>query len=198
MVIGPAYGGLLHDLTDAVAPEFNFLDMFKTVRDWDMTYLVNGTKRILFVPVDSDFNALNLVYPEKLANTPHMGYMPQTWEQLLSVAERYDGAFNVTVDGVVKPVRGFCTYCGSAGTSLGLFTVLAPILQTTGTAQGTFFEPLTFATVFKTEAFAYGAGLWKRLVKMSDTLHGNGCARHFNYNGECPSLPSPQRLVNSP
>jgi hypothetical protein len=50
---------------------------------------VDGKQRVFFVPLDSDVNALNLVYPELLAGTEDEGRMPQTWEEMADVAEKW-------------------------------------------------------------------------------------------------------------
>jgi len=128
------------------------------------------------MPLDSDFDALSFAYPSKMDDEAP----PRTWEDVLALATKYDGAFNVTSKRRGDaPVRGFCAYCGSAGPSLGLFAVVAPILQSRGTAQGLFFDAATGAPRFETAAFKHGAALWKALARF--TRDRDGCSRHDDF-----------------
>ena len=193
MVVGPANDSLLHDMANEV-DELNgasYLDMFATVREWDTTFA--SDELVYFMPLDSDVNALALAYPD-LIDEEDAQVMPNTWEEVLELAKKYDKAFNVTTSsGEEVPVRGFCCYCGSGGPALSLFTVLAPILQSRGTNQGLFFDPDDFEPYFKTEAFQYGAKLWKDLAEF--TKDRDGCSEYDDFNECLFSMSSPTKSV---
>ena len=139
--------GYLEDLTPRIEadPDIQWNDVAPFFRDFSATY---GGK-IYTIPLDGDF---------------HMGYYrsdllaeaglepPKTWAEYIEVAKTFHGQ-DLNDDG--SPDYGSCiSKKRGAQAYWFIYDIAAPMIQSQGTSQGTFFDPETMEPLIKNEAFA--------------------------------------------
>jgi multiple sugar transport system substrate-binding protein len=139
--------GYLEDLTPRIKADeaIQWDDVAPFFRDFSATY---GGK-IYTIPLDGDF---------------HMGYYrtdlleeaglepPKTWDEYLEVAKTFHGQ---DLNGDGDPDYGSCiSKKRGAQAYWFIYDIAAPMIQTQGTSQGTFFNTETMEPLIKNEAFA--------------------------------------------
>jgi multiple sugar transport system substrate-binding protein len=139
--------GYLEDLTPRIEadPDIQWDDVAPFFRDFSATY---GGK-IYTIPLDGDF---------------HMGYYrsdllaeaglepPKTWDEYIEVAKTFHGQ---DLNGDGDPDYGSCiSKKRGAQAYWFIYDIAAPMIQSKGTSQGTFFNTETMEPLIKNEAFA--------------------------------------------
>ncbi|CAE8624132.1 unnamed protein product [Polarella glacialis] len=151
--------GLLHDLSAYIRGDtaLDFQHTFRSVRAWlsQYQYGLEGSLTI-FMPFDLDLNALVVQRPELLRSGGHA--VPETWDELASLAELYNDP-----DGTGRQY-GVCGLCYGFRFSL-LWTVLASYSQTKGTSEGFYFDAATMEPLLGGETFRLASEIWLRLMK---------------------------------
>ena len=139
--------GYLEDLTPRIEADeaIEWEDVAPFFRDFSASY--EGS--IYTIPLDGDF---------------HMGYYrtdlleeaglepPKTWDEYLEVAKTFHGQ---DLNGDGDPDYGSCiSKKRGAQAYWFIYDIAAPMIQTQGTSQGTFFDTETMEPLIKNEAFA--------------------------------------------
>jgi multiple sugar transport system substrate-binding protein len=150
--------GYLEDLTDRVAADeaINWEDIAPFFRDFSATY--GGS--IYTIPLDGDF---------------HMGYYrtdlleqeglepPKTWDEYLQVAATFHGK---DLNGDGDPDYGSCISKKRGAQAYWFITdFAAPMIQSQGTSQGTFFNPDTMEPLVKNAAFQKALELYNETTQ---------------------------------
>jgi multiple sugar transport system substrate-binding protein len=127
---GPGY---LLDLSDRVTndPTLNWNDVGPFFRDFNATY----NSKVYTIPLDGDFH---MVYYRKDILERDGVTPPATWQDYLTVAEKYQGQ-DLNEDG--KPDYGSCIAKAPKQQSYWwIISVAAGLLQAKGTSEGGFFN----------------------------------------------------------
>jgi multiple sugar transport system substrate-binding protein len=141
--------GYVEDLTDRIAadPALEWEDVAPFFRDFSATY--GG--RTYTIPLDGDFHMG--YYRSDLIDSP-----PKTWEEYLDLAAEFHGQ---DLNGDGDPDYGSCISKKRGAQAYWFITdFVAPMVQSQGTSQGTFFDPETMEPLVKNEAFARALELY--------------------------------------
>jgi multiple sugar transport system substrate-binding protein len=173
--------GYLEDLTDRVKndPAIQWDDIAPFFRNFSATY--GG--QIYTIPLDGDF---------------HMGYYrtdlleqaglqpPRTWEEYIEVAKAFYGK---DLNGDGDPDYGSCiSKKRGAQAYWFIYDLAAPMIQSQGTGQGTFFNTDTMDPLVKNDAFAKALELYNETTKYGppDELNLDvGDTRSLFTSGRC-------------
>jgi multiple sugar transport system substrate-binding protein len=134
--------GYLEDITDRVAADeaLQWEDVAPFFRDFSATF--GGS--IYTIPLDGDFHMG--YYRSDLIDTP-----PRTWDEYLEVAAEFHGQ---DLNGDGDPDYGSCISKKRGAQAYWFITdFAAPMIQSQGTSQGTFFDTETFEPLVNNAAF---------------------------------------------
>ena len=141
--------GYLEDMTDRVAADeaLEWEDVAPFFRDFSATF---GGK-IYTIPLDGDFHMG--YYRSDLIDAP-----PRTWEEYLKVAAEFHGQ---DLNGDGDPDYGSCISKKRGAQAYWFITdFAAPMIQSQGTSQGTFFDTETMEPLVNNAAFARALELY--------------------------------------
>jgi len=173
--------GYLEDLTPRIEADdaIQWDDVAPFFRDFSATY---GGK-IYTIPLDGDF---------------HMGYYrsdlleeaglepPKTWDEYLEVAKTFHGQ---DLNGDGDPDYGSCiSKKRGAQAYWFIYDIAAPMIQTQGTSQGTFFNTETMEPLVKNAAFAKALEIYNETTQYGppDELNLDvGDTRSLFTSGRC-------------
>lgn len=173
--------GYIEDLTDRVAndPSIQWDDIAPFFRDFSATY--GGS--IYTIPLDGDFHML--YYRTDLLADAGLE-PPKTWDEYLKVAAAFHGK---DLNGDGDPDYGSCISKARAQQSYWFITdVVASLVQSQGTSQGTFFIPDTMEPLVDNAAFRKAMEIYKETGKYGppDELNLNvGDTRSLFTSGRC-------------
>jgi multiple sugar transport system substrate-binding protein len=173
--------GYLEDLTPRIEadPDIEWEDVAPFFRDFSASY--EGS--IYTIPLDGDF---------------HMGYYrtdlleeaglepPKTWDEYLEVAKTFHGQ---DLNGDGDPDYGSCiSKKRGAQAYWFIYDIVAPMIQSQGTSQGTFFDTETMEPLVKNEAFAKALEIYNETTQYGppDELNLDvGDTRSLFTSGRC-------------
>eukprot|EP00798_Chlamydomonas_sp_ICE-L_P031506 gene31505-6690_t len=168
----------LKDLSSQVVESPNLLwdDVLPYVREHHVVF----AGKTLAIPLDCN---VELLHYRRDIFTAQGWDVPQTWDQLLSLAKEANG-MDMNGDGV--PDFGFCMEARSNCLVLGasIMGMVAPYLQYLGLTQGVYFDPETILDptgrqlLVDNPAFRHVLGVYQELVQVSQQagLFGNTSA----------------------
>jgi len=173
--------GYLEDMTDRVQKDatLQWNDIAPFFRDFSATY----KGRVYTVPLDGDFQ---MVYYRKDLLEKDGLKPPQTWQDYISIARRYQGK---DLNGDGKADYGSCVAMRRSAQSYWMFlSVASAYLQSQGTSQGAFFNTANMQPLFSNEAAATALDVYKQISKLGppDQLNNDvGDSRGFFVGGRC-------------
>jgi multiple sugar transport system substrate-binding protein len=141
--------GYLEVLTDRIAtdPDLQWGDVAPFFRDFSASYQGD----IYTIPLDGDFHMG--YYRSDLIDEP-----PRTWEEYLEIAAEFHGQ---DLNGDGDPDYGSCISKKRGAQAYWFITdFAAPMIQSQGTSQGTFFDLETMEPLVNNEAFARALELY--------------------------------------
>lgn len=147
--------GFVQDLTDKVKNDkaLQWEDIGPFFRDFSASY----EGKVYAIPLDGDFHML--YYRSDLLEKDGL-QPPVTWDDYLAIAKKYNGQ---DLNGDGKPDYGSCLFKKKAAQSFWtIYDFAAPMIQSQGTGQGTFFntenmQPLVNNAAFKKALETYKA-----------------------------------------
>ncbi len=147
--------GFVQDLTDKVKNDkaLQWEDIGPFFRDFSASY----EGKVYAIPLDGDFHML--YYRSDLLEKDGL-QPPVTWGDYLAIAKKYNGQ---DLNGDGKPDYGSCLFKKKAAQSFWtIYDFAAPMIQSQGTGQGTFFntenmQPLVNNAAFKKALETYKA-----------------------------------------
>lgn len=173
--------GYLENLTPRVKADtqLQWDDIAPFFRDFTATY----KGQIYGVPVDGDFHMV--YYRTDLLEQAGM-QPPRTWDDYVAISKKFHGQ-DLNADG--KPDYGSCIAKQPQHVNHQLFwSVVSPFLQSQGTQQGGFFDPVTMKPLVNNEAFAKALDIYKETTKYAPpeelTLNLDGSRKLF-MDGRC-------------
>ena len=173
--------GYLEDLTDRVQKDatLQWNDIAPFFRDFSATY----KGRVYTVPLDGDFQ---MVYYRKDLLEKDGLKPPQTWQDYIGIARRYQGK---DLNGDGKADFGSCVAMKRSAQSYWMFlSVASAYIQSQGTSQGAFFNTAGMQPLFNNEAAATALDVYKQISKLGppDQLNNDvGDSRGFFVGGRC-------------
>lgn len=175
-----ASAGYLLDLTDMVKNDqtIQWNDIQPYFREFSASY----QGHVYDIPLDGD---LQMVYYRKDILAKDGIQPPQTWEDYINIAKKYQGA--TFPDG--KPGYGSCLAMKRGAQSYWMFlSILAPYLQTKGTSQGAFFDTSNMQPLINNDAGLAALDVYKQLSTLGppDQLNEDvGDSRGLFTSGRC-------------
>ncbi len=175
-----ASAGFLLDLSDMVKndPTIQWNDILPYFRDFSASY----EGHVYDIPLDGD---LQMVYYRKDILAKDGIQPPQTWDDYLAIAKKYQGA--TFPDG--KPGYGSCIAMKRGAQSYWMFlSILAPYIQTKGTSQGAFFDTSNMQPLINNDAGIAALNVYQQLSKLGppDQLNEDvGASRGLFTSGRC-------------
>lgn len=176
-----ATAGFIEDLTDKVKADkaLNWDDVAPFFRDFSATY--DG--KVYAIPLDGDFHML--YYRSDLLAKDGLK-PPETWDDYLTIAAKYQGQ---DLNGDGTPDYGSCMFKKKAAQSYWTITdIAAPMIQSQGTGQGTFFNTENMQPLVNNAAFAKALEIYKETGKYGppDELNLDvGNTRSLFITGRC-------------
>jgi multiple sugar transport system substrate-binding protein len=173
--------GYLEDMTDRVQKDaaLQWNDIAPFFRDFSATY----KGRVYTVPLDGDFQ---MVYYRKDLLQKDGLKPPETWQDYVSIARRYQGK---DLNGDGKADFGSCVAMKRSAQSYWMFTSIASAyIQSQGTSQGAFFNTANMQPLYNNEAAATALDVYKQISRLGppDQLNNDvGDARGFFVGGRC-------------
>jgi multiple sugar transport system substrate-binding protein len=141
--------GYLEVLTDRIAaePDLEWEDVAPFFRDFSASYQGD----IYTIPLDGDFHMG--YYRSDLIDEP-----PRTWDEYIEIAAEFHGQ---DLNGDGDPDYGSCISKKRGAQAYWFITdFAAPMIQSQGTSQGTFFNTETMEPLVNNEAFAKALELY--------------------------------------
>jgi multiple sugar transport system substrate-binding protein len=141
--------GYLEVLTDRIAadPDLQWEDVAPFFRDFSASFQGD----IYTIPLDGDFHMG--YYRSDLIDAP-----PRTWDEYIEIASQFHGQ---DLNGDGDPDYGSCiSKKRGAQAYWFIHDFAAPMIQSQGTSQGTFFNPETMEPLVNNEAFAKALELY--------------------------------------
>ncbi|HKA49194.1 MAG TPA: extracellular solute-binding protein, partial [Candidatus Dormibacteraeota bacterium] len=173
--------GYLEDLSDRVKKDtdLQWNDIAPFFRDFSATY----KGHVYTVPLDGDFQ---MVYYRKDLLERDGLKPPETWQDYIDVAKRYQGK---DLNGDGKPDFGSCVAMKRSAQSYWMFvSVAAAYLQSQGTSQGAFFNTDNMQPLMNNEGTAAALDVYKQISKLGppDQLNNDvGDSRGLFVSGRC-------------
>ncbi|HEV8534569.1 MAG TPA: extracellular solute-binding protein [Candidatus Limnocylindria bacterium] len=174
--------GYLEDLTGRVNGDgaLNWKDIAPFFRDFSATY----QGKVYSIPLDGDFQ---MIYYRSDLLTKDGVKVPETWEDFISVAQRYQGK---DLNGDGRPDYGTCIAMKRSAQSYWFFmSVAGGFLQSKGTSQGAFFDTDNMQPLLgPNEATAKALDVYKQLLALGPPDHINldvGDTRGLFTSGRC-------------
>ena len=169
--------GYLEPLTDRVAndPDLQWDDVAPFFRDFSATFQGD----IYTIPLDGDFHI-------GYFRTDLMDAPPETWDDYLAAAAEFHGQ---DLNGDGDPDYGSCiSKKRGAQAYWFIYTIAASLLQSQGTAQGTFFNTDDMTPLVNNEAFAKALEIYEATTEFGppDELNLDvGDTRGLFTSGRC-------------
>ena len=141
--------GYLEVLTNRIAadPDLQWQDVAPFFRDFSATFAGD----IYTIPLDGDFHMG--YYRSDLIDAP-----PRTWDEYIEIAAEFHGQ---DLNGDGDPDYGSCISKKRGAQAYWFITdFAAPMIQSQGTSQGTFFDTETMEPLVNNEAFARALELY--------------------------------------
>ena len=173
--------GYLEDLTDRVQGDstLQWNDIAPFFRDFSATF----KGRVYTIPLDGDFQ---MVYYRKDILDKDGVKPPETWQDYISIAQRYQGK---DLNGDGKADYGSCLAMKrSAQSYWAWISIASAYLQSQGTKQGAFFNLNDMQPLTNNPAAAAALGVYKTLSKIGppDQLNNDvGDSRGLFVTGRC-------------
>jgi len=173
--------GYVEDLTDRVAndPSIAWDDIAPFFRDFSATF--GGS--IYTIPLDGDFHML--YYRTDLLGEAGLE-PPKTWDEYLDVAAEFQGK---DLNGDGDPDYGSCISKKRGAQAYWFITdVVASMVQSQGTSQGTFFNPDTMEPLVDNAAFRKAMEFYKESTQFGPPDEINldvGDTRSLFTSGRC-------------
>ena len=173
--------GYLEDLTDRVQGDstLQWNDIAPFFRDFSATF----KGRVYTIPLDGDFQ---MVYYRKDILDKDGVKPPETWQDYISIAQRYQGK---DLNGDGKADYGSCLAMKrSAQSYWAWISIASAYLQSQGTKQGAFFNLNDMQPLTNNPAAAAALGVYKTLSKIGppDQLNNDvGDSRGLFITGRC-------------
>jgi multiple sugar transport system substrate-binding protein len=146
--------GYIEDLTDRVAndPNLQWEDIAPFFRDFSATF--GG--RVYTIPLDGDFHMV--YYRTDLLEQAGLE-PPKTWDDYLAIAQEFHGQ---DLNGDGDPDYGSCiSKKRGAQAYWFVYNIVASMVQSQGTSQGTFFNPDTMEPLVDNAAFRKSMEIYK-------------------------------------
>ncbi len=175
-----ASAGYLLDLTSMVQSDTNIQwnDILAYFRDFSASY----QGKVYDIPLDGD---VQMVYYRKDILAKDGIQPPQTWDDYINIAKKYQGA--TFPDG--QKGYGSCIAMKRGAQSYWMFlSILAPYIQTQGTKQGAFFDPTNMNPLINNDAGLAALNVYQQLSKLGppDILNEDvGASRGLFTSGRC-------------
>jgi multiple sugar transport system substrate-binding protein len=169
--------GYLEVLTDRVAadPDLQWEDVAPFFRDFSATFAGD----VYTLPLDGDFHMG--YYRSDLIDSP-----PRTWDEYIEVAAEFHGQ---DLNGDGDPDYGSCISKKRGAQAYWFITdFAAPMIQSQGTSQGTFFDTETFEPLVNNAAFKRALELYNETTQYGppDELNLDvGDTRSLFTSGRC-------------
>jgi multiple sugar transport system substrate-binding protein len=173
--------GYLEDLTDRAQKDasLQWSDIAPFFKDFSATY----KGRVYTIPLDGDFQ---MVYYRKDLLAKDGLKPPETWQDYISIARRYQGK---DLNGDGKADFGSCVAMKRSAQSYWMFTSIASAyIQSQGTSQGAFFNTTSMQPLYNNEAAAAALDVYKQISRLGppDQLNNDvGDSRGFFVGGRC-------------
>jgi multiple sugar transport system substrate-binding protein len=173
--------GYLEDITDRVKADqaLKWDDIAPFFRDFSASY----KGRTYTIPLDGDFQ---MVYYRSDLLKKDGVQPPATWDEYLSVAQRYHGK---DLNGDGKADYGSCIAKKRAAQSYWMsWSIAGAYLQSEGTSQGAFFDVNTMKPLVNNEGFATALDIYKRTTQFAPADELNldvGDTRGLFTSGRC-------------
>jgi multiple sugar transport system substrate-binding protein len=173
--------GYLEDLTDRVKadPVIKWDDIGAFFRDFSATY----QGKVYAVPLDGDFH---MVYYRKDILDKDGIKAPETWDDYLTVAKKYQGK---DLNGDGQGDYGSCISKKRGAQAYWWITSIAGAwIQTQGTKQGAFFNSTDMTPLVKNDAFSAALDFYKESTKYAPPDEVNldvGATRGLFTAGRC-------------
>jgi multiple sugar transport system substrate-binding protein len=173
--------GFLEDITDRVKADqaLKWDDIAPFFRDFSASY----KGRTYTIPLDGDFQMA--YYRSDLLKRDGL-QPPATWEDYLSIAQRYHGK-DLNEDG--KADYGSCIAKKRAAQSYWMsWSIAGSYLQTKGTGEGAFFDANTMKPLVNNQGFAAALDIYKKTTQYAppDELNLDvGDTRGLFTSGRC-------------
>jgi multiple sugar transport system substrate-binding protein len=171
----------LEDITDRVKADqaLKWDDIAPFFRDFSASY----KGRTYTIPLDGDFQMV--YYRSDLLKKDGI-QPPATWDDYLSVAQRYHGK---DLNGDGKADYGSCIAKKRAAQSYWMsWSIAGSYLQSEGTSQGAFFDVNTMKPLVNNEGFAAALDVYKRTTQFAPADELNldvGDTRGLFTSGRC-------------
>jgi multiple sugar transport system substrate-binding protein len=171
----------LEDITDRVKADqaLKWDDIAPFFRDFSASY----KGRTYTIPLDGDFQ---MVYYRSDLLKKDGVQPPATWDDYLSVAQRYHGK---DLNGDGKADYGSCIAKKRAAQSYWMsWSIAGSYLQSEGTSQGAFFDVNTMKPLVNNEGFAAALDVYKRTTQFAPADELNldvGDTRGLFTSGRC-------------
>ncbi len=175
-----ASAGYLLDLTSMVQSDANIQwnDILPYFRDFSASY----QGKVYDIPLDGD---VQMVYYRKDLLAKDGIQPPQTWDDYINIAKKYQGA--TFPDG--QKGYGSCIAMKRSAQSYWMFlSILAPYIQSQGTKQGAFFDPSNMNPLINNDAGLAALNVYQQLSKLGppDILNEDvGASRGLFTSGRC-------------
>jgi multiple sugar transport system substrate-binding protein len=169
--------GYLEVLTDRIAadPDLQWEDVAPFFRDFSATFAGD----VYTLPLDGDFHMG--YYRSDLIDSP-----PRTWDEYIEVAAEFQGQ---DLNGDGDPDYGSCISKKRGAQAYWFITdFAAPMIQSQGTSQGTFFDTETFEPMVNNAAFKRALELYNETTQYGppDELNLDvGDTRSLFTSGRC-------------
>src|SRR6184192_878610 len=173
--------GYLEDLTDRVKNDsaLQWNDIAPFFRDFSATF----KGRVYTIPLDGDFQ---MVYYRKDILDKDGVKPPETWQDYISIAQRYQGK---DLNGDGKADYGSCLAMKrSAQSYWAWISIASAFLQSQGTKQGAFFDLNNMQPLTNNPAAAAALDVYKQLSKIGPPTQLNddvGNSRGLFITGRC-------------
>ncbi|GMH38948.1 hypothetical protein BSKO_06846 [Bryopsis sp. KO-2023] len=158
--------GALLDVTTNVTENqgLDWEDVVQYFQDYGAKYL----DKIMAIPMDG--NMMILYYRKDLFVSNNLK-LPTTWEQVLEMAERFNGT-DMNDDGVKD--FGICLDRRAGVEEFWIKSLMAPYLQSEGTGQGMLLDPNGLRPLVNNIAMAWVLELYTQLLKFSPPSSRDG------------------------
>lgn len=150
--------GYLEDLTDRVAKDtaLQYDDIAPFFADYNMKY----QDKVYALPLDGDF--MMIYYRTDLLEKDGL-QPPATWNDWITIAQKYNGQ---DLNGDGTPDYGSCLFKKKGAQSFWtILDIAAPLIQSKGSSQGTFFNTKDMQPLVNNEAFKKALELYKETGK---------------------------------
>ena len=150
--------GYLEDLTDRIKNDkaLQFDDIAPFFADYNMKY----QGKLYALPLDGDFQMI--YYRTDLLEKDGLK-PPATWDDWLAIAKKYNGQ---DLNGDGQPDYGSCLFKKKGAQSFWtILNIAAPMLQSQGTSQGTFFNTENMQPLVNNAAFKKALEFYKETGK---------------------------------